>query len=74
MLLPIEVSNTLLIANQGLKGLFGKQHIPTISLKPACFEIMGVNRGAATERAGLVVEAFQKVVGRVNEMPILSEL
>jgi len=53
---------------------FGKQHFPAISLKPACFEMMGVNRGAATERASQVVEAFQIVVGRDDEMPILSKL
>ena len=31
-----------------------------MSLKPACYEIMEVNRGAATERAIRVVEALQK--------------
>jgi hypothetical protein len=39
---------------------FGKQRFPAKSLKPACFEMMGVNRGAVTERANQVVEVFQK--------------
>ena len=34
----------------------------------------GVNRGAATERASQVVEAFPKMVGRDDEMAILSKL
>jgi hypothetical protein len=34
----------------------------------------GVNRGAATERASQVVEAFPKMLGRDNGMVILSKL
>jgi hypothetical protein len=34
----------------------------------------GVNRGAATERASQVVAAFPKIVGRDDEIIILSEL
>ena len=45
-----------------------------MSLKPACYEIMEVNRGAATERESQVVEAFRKMVGRDDEMVILSKL
>jgi len=69
-LLSIDVSNTLLVAN----AASGKQYFPAISLKPAFFEMMGVLQ---VQRQRGRVEPWKhskKVVGRGDEMPILSKL